>query len=104
MTAVEAAENRTRGVLNGWLRGRVTAWGELGVRITRLQQRERVGVAEVVEAVVDYRRIGRDLTLAQQLGAPASTTSFLARQYAGLHQVLTRPVGRAWPDLFKVLQ
>ena len=104
MTAVDATASRARGALNEWLRGRVAAWTELGPRIERLQQRERVDVAEAVEAAVDYRRIGRDLALAQQLNAPQSTTSFLARQYAGLHQALTRPVGRTWPDLVTLLQ
>jgi uncharacterized membrane protein SpoIIM required for sporulation len=104
VTAVNATASRARGALNEWLRGRVAAWTELGPRIERLQQRGRVDVAEAVEAAIDYRRIGRDLALAQQLNAPASTTSFLARQYAGLHQALTRPVGRTWPDLVTLLQ
>jgi uncharacterized membrane protein SpoIIM required for sporulation len=104
VNTADATASRTRGALNDWLRARVAGWAELGARIERLQRGERIGVAEAVEAAVDYRRIGRDLALAQQLSAPPSTTSFLARQYAGLHQALTRPVGRAWPDLFKLLR
>jgi len=90
VTASDTAQ-RPRKALNDWLTARASAWAALDQRVRQLQRGGNVDVEEALQAASDYRRIGRDLSLAQQLGAPPSTTSFLARQYAGLHQVLTRP-------------
>jgi uncharacterized membrane protein SpoIIM required for sporulation len=98
MSATDPTSERTRAALSTWLRGRAEDWNQLDQRIARMQRNEKLAVSEAVDAAADYRRVGRDLSLAQQLNAPPSTTGFLARQYASLHQVLTRPVNRPWHD------
>ena len=103
MTASDTTQGPRR-ALNDWLGSRVSAWAALDRRVQQLQRGGTVNVDEALQAASDYRRIGRDLALAQQLSAPPSTTSFLARQYAGLHQVLTRPASRPWQDLRVLLQ
>ena len=103
MTAGDTTQGPRR-ALNDWLGSRVSAWAALDRRVQQLQRGGNVNVDEALQAASDYRRIGRDLALAQQLRAPPSTTNFLARQYAGLHQVLTRPASRPWQDLRVLLQ
>jgi hypothetical protein len=67
-----------RKALNDWLTARASAWARSTGVSSKLQRGGNVAVEEALEAASDYRRIGRDLSLAQQLGAPPSTTSFRA--------------------------
>lgn len=104
MTNPRAGTNAARSALNEWLRGRVADWAKLGNGLEQLQNGRAITVAEALEAVTEYRRVGNDLSLAQQLGAPLSTTRYLAELYAGLHQALTRPTSRPWQDLRRTLR
>lgn len=104
MTAPAATGQRAQTALNEWLRARVGGWTALGTRLDELQDRRELPVGDVLDVATEYRRIGHDLSLAQQLGAPPSTNQYLATLYAELHQALTRPTSRPWQDLRRTLR
>jgi len=105
MTATNAGSgDRARTALNDWLRARAAGWADLGNRMARLRGGRPIAVGEALELASTYRRIGHDLSLARQLAAPSSTTTFLAQLYADLHQVLTQPVGRPSETLRTLLR
>lgn len=93
------ASPEARSALNHWLQGHAAGWSQLGAQLDGLQGSGKLSVPEVVNAANAYRRVGRDLSLARLLNAPASTTRYLTMLYAGLHQALTRPASRPLRDL-----
>lgn len=103
-TTSTPASTSARSALNDWLRARVAGWAALGTQVERLQGRGKLPVAEALDVAIEYRRVGRDLSLAQHMGAPPSTTRYLAELYAGLHQALTRPTSRPLQDLRTLLR
>lgn len=104
MTAARQNAKAERTALNEWLRTRVAGWATLGNRLDKIQGGSRIGVVAALDVATEYRRIGHDLSLAQQMGAPASTTRYLSQLYAGLHQALTQPASRPWQDLLSTIR
>jgi uncharacterized membrane protein SpoIIM required for sporulation len=96
--------NAGRAALNLWLRARVADWAALGNRLTDLQNSRAIAITEALNVATEFRRVGHDLSLAQQLGAPVSTIRYLGELYAGLHQALTRPTRRPWRDLRRTMR
>jgi len=98
-----ASTYSARSVLNEWLRARVADWAALGARLEDLEGSKSIDVVDALDFAREYRRVGHDLSLAQQLGAPPSTTGYLAQLYAGLHHALMRPSTRPLADLRRTL-
>lgn len=102
MTA--GASSRGSAALSEWLRARASGWTRLGTRLDQVRRKQPIPVTDALELATEYRRIGHDLSLAQEMNAPQSTLRYLANLYAGLHQALSEPGTRPWQDFRRMLR
>lgn len=84
------------GGLQHWLTGRLNAWQQLLPTLQRLELGRKHTAQEALDAIDNYRLLGRDLSIARRVLPSSRLTRALEHRYARLHAVIHRK-SHHWP-------
>ena len=84
------------GGLQRWVAARMSAWQELLPALVRMERGHTHSSQDALDAIDNYRMLGRDLSIARRVLPSSRLTRALEQRYARLHVVIHRKPHH-WP-------